>query len=425
MGEDYEYLVAIIADDLTGAIDSAVCFVNVGLRVQFPMTTNDDGFSCRRTASENVMVINTDSRQHASNFERAVVPRLRDIRAARWVFKKIDSTLRGHIGPEVSHLLHVLGCQVAMIAPSFPKTGRTVKDGDLYVYGVPLCRSELREDFKPSLNTSHVSQIVALGMASLHINWRQLRRDGSLLVHEIAKLARTTHNAPVIVYFDALDEEDMAAIVNVGFCLQDELSVRTLWVGSGGLAAALARRLGGHSRGPDTPKLPHGMGGTLIINGSRKAISHLQVEQLARCCALQTITVNLETSFAEVNQRVVQACTSGSSVAFSLFRPGADWCDTCAVDTTSFLLDRLASLARNAYKTGVFNRIICVGGDTARQVFRGLGVRRIEICGEIEAAVPYGMLHLDNGDTVASVTKGGSIGDPSTLVKAYQFLNRA
>ena len=52
------------------------------------------------------------------------------------MYKKIDSTLRGNWAAEVAALQPLAG--VAIVAPSFPATGRTLHEARVLVHGEPL-----------------------------------------------------------------------------------------------------------------------------------------------------------------------------------------------------------------------------------------------------------------------------------------------
>ncbi len=63
------------------------------------------------------------------------------------LFKKIDSTLRGHLGMELAAVLEarsvVAPRSVAIMAPAFPTYGRTTVEGRQYVYGKLLHETEI------------------------------------------------------------------------------------------------------------------------------------------------------------------------------------------------------------------------------------------------------------------------------------------
>ncbi len=107
---------AVIADDLTGACDSAVQFANVGLRTVVAL----DG-----DADADVVAYSTDSRDKPG--------RMPAIPGAPILFKKIDSTLRGNTRADILAALDAYGFDTAVVNPAFPEMGRVVEKGWLRV----------------------------------------------------------------------------------------------------------------------------------------------------------------------------------------------------------------------------------------------------------------------------------------------------
>jgi len=121
----------MIADDLTGACDAGVQFV-------------DHGFSSAVWLRENIQtaemnVLTTDSRADSPTTARAKVRdacRIFRERGIELVYKKIDSTLSGNVAEEIEAALEASGRPMAWITPAFPAMGRTVVNGKLRVGGV-------------------------------------------------------------------------------------------------------------------------------------------------------------------------------------------------------------------------------------------------------------------------------------------------
>src|ERR671920_1591119 len=86
-------LIAIIADDLTGAADTGVQFVHAGYRTAVFFRATEV-----LTDDLDAVVFDTDSRAMPAGFAaRRVVDATHAARGARIVYKKLDSTLRGNI----------------------------------------------------------------------------------------------------------------------------------------------------------------------------------------------------------------------------------------------------------------------------------------------------------------------------------------
>ena len=133
--------IAVIADDLTGANDTGVQFAKQGLKTivlmgrDFPSGTSDD----------DVVVMDSQSRSLTpAEAYREVAEMAAQVRDGRFhtVFKKIDSTLRGNIGPEIDAIMDTCGQDLAVVVPAFPKNGRTTVGGHLLVHGAPLETTE-------------------------------------------------------------------------------------------------------------------------------------------------------------------------------------------------------------------------------------------------------------------------------------------
>ena len=129
----------IIADDLTGALDSSGFLARSGLMVTiYPGRTFE--------LTDGVTVINTGSRGDPAP---VAVKKLREAAQrlkGETIFKKIDSTLRGNIAPEIETLLETVSYEKVIIAPAFPAMGRTVVNGVLLVKGVPVAETDFGRD---------------------------------------------------------------------------------------------------------------------------------------------------------------------------------------------------------------------------------------------------------------------------------------
>ena len=92
----------------------------------------------RSRANATVIAADTDTRRLApADAAKRTASAWQTLRApGRRLYKKIDSTLRGNWAAEVAALTRIAG--PAIVTPAFPATGRTVRDGRVFVRGVPL-----------------------------------------------------------------------------------------------------------------------------------------------------------------------------------------------------------------------------------------------------------------------------------------------
>ena len=124
---------AIIADDLSGALDAAAPFAARGHRAVVALSPAALGKAIGRGAG--IVAVSTDSRDVAP-------AEARERTAAAWaqfpegttIFKKIDSRLKGNLVAE----LDALTFGKALVVPAIPAFGRWVRDGMLGGFGVDV-----------------------------------------------------------------------------------------------------------------------------------------------------------------------------------------------------------------------------------------------------------------------------------------------
>ena len=223
---------AIIADDLTGAMDAAGPFAERGLRVELVL----HGSSAVSGGMSDVVAFETNSRHLPPSQAAAAV--------ARWIaalppstplFKKIDSTLRGAVVEEIRAA--AAGRGAIVIAPAVPSQGRTVRGGRVFVDGVPLGETESAGDARrPSFTGSLVATLSPLRA----------------------------------VMPDCADDADLAEIARAA-------PADALLVGAAGLAEAVAQIRFGDAAPATLPALA---GPALFVAGSRTTIAARQVAHL-------------------------------------------------------------------------------------------------------------------------------------------------
>jgi uncharacterized protein YgbK (DUF1537 family) len=227
---------AIIADDLTGALDTGTPFVEAGLSVAVAIEVGAAAEALSTGAD--VVVVNTASRALSADEAAGRVRLAADaLLAARpaVVMKKIDSRLKGNVAAESAALAEVFGLKSILVAPAVPDQERITYRGCVVGRGVD----------RP------------LPVADLFAG-----RQGDIRIA------------------DANDDVDLDLIAdgNDWGCV--------LAVGARGLGAALARRLGG--RGRAAPEFP-ATRRTLFAFGSRDPITVAQMEKLEASGTLRVV----------------------------------------------------------------------------------------------------------------------------------------
>jgi len=135
-------MIAVLADDLTGAAEIAGIGWRYGLRSmilrlnQSPVDTD-------------LLVYDTDSRNcSAVEAARRVARTARRLRklSPDWIYKKVDSVLRGNVLPEITALTQTLGLNRCILVPANPSSRRIIKGGRYFIGGQPLHRTAFALD---------------------------------------------------------------------------------------------------------------------------------------------------------------------------------------------------------------------------------------------------------------------------------------
>jgi D-threonate/D-erythronate kinase len=187
-----------IADDLTGALETGAKFADCGLAVRVTVEV-----LVSAVPDVQVLVINTESR-HLPAMEAARIIHEAAVSASRFspwlIYKKTDSTLRGNIRPEFRALQEVFSDRALIYAPAYPEMGRTVKDGRLLLWGVPVHETTFAADLRNPVYESDIR--VLLNDLAVHI----LDGESSVDVREAARLVMTCETPPVAAGPAALAE---------------------------------------------------------------------------------------------------------------------------------------------------------------------------------------------------------------------------
>lgn len=375
---------AIVADDLTGAADSGVHFSKNGYRTVVFFRGAEAEFE-----GLDAVALDTDSRgAEPDEARRRVFEAGSKVEEAGVVFKKVDSTLRGNLAVEIEALMRATGRERAVVAPAFPSGGRTTIGGIQFVNGTPVHETEFARDPKTPVTEAHLPTILsALGAKEL----------------EDADTMRRTVAGNRCVISDATRDEHLRSLVEA---MPDASSV--LWVGSAGLARALAS-VYSKGRGERVPLA--GAGGVLVVVGSLSGVSRKQLRNLDM--RGRAVPVALEVDVETTARRARTILEAGGNAALyspsevGKLAPG----EVCGM---------LAEVAHGL--DGLFGALILTGGDTAAAVARRLGARGVEVFGEVEDGVPFG--RLVGGGACPVATKAGGFGRADTLCDTIDFLTK-
>lgn len=376
--------IGLITDDFTGAMDSGAQFSYSQLGVHFRFAG---------LPGEDVEIINTASREITTPEAVKRVQAACHALAGRRLFKKIDSTLRGHIGAETEAVLAASPYQKAVICPAAPLQGRAVRDGILFINDLPLEQTAFKDDPLYPAKTSRLAELI--GKPAVHIPLSLVR--GSL----VDLTAAITASLLPLLTADAESPDDLLAL---GRAI---LATQALPCGAFGLARAYLQALEVETVA-HPPLQPEGA--VLVLVGSANQVAREQVARLEtqpnslvlRLCPLPTHeTPQQVINLFPLNKRILVLCADQDKTVRTpeWLRFGQTVSETA-----------LAVLAKFQPPT-----ILVVGGETATHFCQQAGVESIQVLGEAAPGIPYGRLRGGMLDQRLLITKAGGFGTPETL----------
>ncbi|MFQ8432194.1 four-carbon acid sugar kinase family protein [Amaricoccus sp. W119] len=356
--------VLIVADDLTGALDSAVTLAQAGLDCVVARRPADvpEALALR----PEVLSISTASRESTAEAARAAVAAALDAVGTLppIVFKKVDSRLKGHVAEEAATLAARTGRTRALVSSAIPAQGRVVTGGQLTGVGV----------------ATPIDVAAVMAASGLDLDVPEARDDGDLDV----ALERAGTEAPLLL------------------------------VGAAGLAAALGRRLApslapGLAPGLAQNAAPRGEpeleGPILLAIGSHDAITQAQVDLIAN---------RADVDFALAPDGVCPAPAAGAGDV------GARVVRLVPADGRAFdpqaAGGRFAAGIAQLVRDGHFRTLLGCGGETADAILGALGAGVFSVEGEILPGVPVSTM-LVGKRRLRLVTKSGGFGNEATLAR--------
>jgi uncharacterized protein YgbK (DUF1537 family) len=193
-------------------------------------------------------------------------------------------------------------------------------------------------------------------------------------------------------------------------------SGRTIvWVGSGGLARALATRIGRGLNGESSRERPAcGAGPILIAVGSASEVARRQAAHVVASGASSVVI-----PLTALDGTDARACLQLAVEIERVLRDGLDLVVTLG-ETTARASDdaRLAAALGELLKgsAALAGGLIATGGETAAAILRAWGVTGLRLLDEVEPGVPLSV-SLGPGQ-IPVVTKAGSFGTAPTLTRA-------
>lgn len=424
-------IACIIADDLTGANDTALQFYLKGANTQILL--DDSSEVPLNIKGTQVWAISTETRnvepQEAVEKVIHATRRFAETISADYYFKKIDSTLRGNIAVEVLAVLDTLELDAAILVPAFPQEGRVTIGGYHLLKGVPIERTEMARDPHSPIFESHVPTLMEmqLGENSDLVGSVELKTVMKGAGPIIKRLKELISEGKKIIVMDAVSTVDIEQIT----LAMNKLEYKILPVGTAAFAHELSEYwysdLELQHINKTIPVLPK-----LIVSGSATNITAKQIEQLEQSDEFEnTLFVNLDLKTIVggvqdelVNRivlnlglnNIVVVYTSNLLRDFDGFSEDSLNAELTRSGLAKVITDFLAELAKRVLEVKDV-LLITLGGETSYKCCSAIGASQLQLIDEVAPAIA---LCLDH-DAHWIVTKSGNLGGVNTLVDILNY----
>lgn len=400
----------IVADDLTGGLDTGVQFARQGIKVRVVVDPDPAGDWTRNAAQ--VLVAVSESRHMMPEDAYETVYRI--ISAGRqagipYFYKKTDSALRGNIGAELDAALKASGAEVLSFLPAYPAMNRITTKGCHYIDGVPVAESVFGSDpFNPVVE-SDVRKLVASQTDT------QVTSDGRC--------------GKGILVVDAQSDEDLRE-AGARLSKYGRLSVSA---GCAGFAAFLPDLLG-LQRGetPDSFDLGESL---LVLSGSLNPVTMRQIEYaqnngFKRICPRPEQNSRPEILAAKLplKEKWLILDSGGIDPEEKSFRnymrsKGMD-SEEARERIAAYLAEILAELEDpcvNSCDDSCEGSVMIIGGDTLLACLRRLGCKDLEPLAELFPGVVLSRYRSGEKEKLL-ISKSGGFGSETLLADLREMM---
>ncbi len=427
-------VVGIIADDLTGANDTALQFHLRGANTQILL---DDEIEPLNIAGTQTWAISTESRNvtphEAYEKVKHTVKMFSEVLKPDYYYKKIDSTVRGNIAVETLGILEVLQWDAAVVIPAFPSEGRVTVGGYHLLKGVPIERTEMARDPHSPIFESHLPTLLKSQLpeefhslvASLDLS-TVMKGAGPI----IRKLNEFIKDGKKLIIADAVSTTDIEQLV----LAIDKSEYNILPAGTAAAARAFSNVWFSDIETDHIkklmPELPK-----LIVSGSATQITANQIDRLEQGDDFDentlVISLDLETVLAGVKDdlvnRVVSNLAENNIVVvhtshlirnFDGFSDESLRAELTKAELAGVITDFLSELTRQVVSKKDLI-LITLGGETSYKCCAEIGATQLQLIDEVAPAIALCLDH--NAQWI--VTKSGNLGGVNTLIEILRYFD--
>ncbi|MGO3147923.1 MAG: four-carbon acid sugar kinase family protein [Leucobacter sp.] len=408
----------IVADDLTGATDSAVQFAREEWQARLALGLTGES----AVAPGSVVAVVTDARpmpaDSARDTTKHAVERLLTS-GIEQLFVKIDSTMRGSVLHQIQGALEAWEMShpsaIAVVCSAYPAMGRTIENGRILVDGAGVETTSVGTDPVTPLATSELAELLP---GSAFVSLR-----GLTAAERIETIASADSQVIVVDASTDADLQDLAATIAA-------LGSHAIPVGSAGLAVAMAH-VWSDRNNPRHSHSAHAIQRVAVVVSSLHEASRTQAEFLTEQLPNDSVRVfapSLELALrpqaSEEWARAELTSTPSLPQVIVISSP-SERCSTeepTGLTHAELIADSLAKITAAIVEHTNVDAVMLLGGEGARATLGALGATSIHIYDAIREGVPVGELEGGIAAGLTVVTKAGGFGAESAVLDIVQEL---
>jgi len=420
----------ILADDLTGALDTGVQFAKAGIDVEVIISpelvktsdytrdyTRDYNRDHNRDHNPDVLVINLNTRHASPQEARAAVTNMtKTFNNYSYYYKKTDSCLRGNIGAELEALMNAAGNTRLPFVPAFPGLKRTTKNGFQYLNGELIHKSSMANDPLNPITESFIPAVIAKQSAVPVI-----------LVNQTFAIPEPAQTSEILV-FDGETFDDLKKTANLLW----ENNLLKISAGCAGFAEVLMETLPFDKKPQEVVVNPSGNLPILIISGSLHPVSVDQIKTAKDnrisgfCFSDEKVVLQPQRLESKEAQTLLQDCTKslldkgvcilGTEASFGKAKAvqnnGAENIPSVLGEMTRKIIDKTGSL-----------HLVVFGGDTLQGIMKAMRYNVLKPLKEIQNGIALARAQGQTGEGLL-VTKAGAFGDKDIVSSIVEYLKQ-
>jgi len=408
----------IVADDLSGACDTAVQFRKFGFKT---LVLNKQDVENGLIDRFDAVAVTTNSRDlqpnEAKQCVREICPFIKRLNPVN-IYKKIDSTWRGNIGAELEVLLEELQLSFAIVCSAYPENQRLGLGGYLLVDGQLLHHTAMAKDPASPIKEGYLPDLLS-SQTKLPVEYLPLKliEEGASALQ--AFLISRIKSGPCLFVSDATEQAHLECLAGI----PEAALPPFIFAGSAGLSAAML-----HLDQKQAEKKGHPI---LTVVGSVNPKNFIQIERLVETRNTHELYVPWqflleydENSSKRLLSEAVDLLSNGNDLAIRTSRSSDDMesaksegkkIGLSSAKVADSISDGLQRFVMGILEKVKLGGLMVTGGTTAIKLLQETGCEGIEMIREIEPGVPLGEIVGGNLDGLKIVTKAGGFGSPDVF----------